>query len=124
MLFQRKKPACRRAVRHPFDFRSRRLVRNLFFVLLSVLSVLSAVSAGSANTDRGDQASLTVGIVTVILLIIAATIVIVALLPMKKHPDPPRPGGDTPGMGNNGKGYKNTVPSGSGNAGEEPGEHR
>lgn len=122
MLFQSKETTRRRGVRTPSVFRSRRLAKNLFFVLLSVLSVLSAVAAGTANTDGGEQTSLTVGIVTVILLIIAATIVIIALLPMKKHPDPPRPGGDTPGMGNNGKGYKNTVPSGSGNTGEENGK--
>ena len=87
---------------------------------LSALSLPALVSAASQET--GEDFPLTVGIVTVILLIIATTIVVIALLPMKKHPEPPKPTGKTPGMGNNGKGFRNTTPTETGDNESSPDE--
>ena len=87
---------------------------------LSALSLPALVSA--APQETGEDFPLTVGIVTVILLIIAATIVVIALLPMKKHPEPPKPTGKTPGMGNNGKGFRNTTPTDTGDNESSPDE--
>lgn len=87
---------------------------------LSALSLPALVSA--APQETGEDFPLTVGIVTVILLIIATTIVVIALLPMKKHPGPPKPTGKTPGMGNNGKGFRNTTPTETGDNESSPDE--
>ena len=87
---------------------------------LSALSLPALVSA--APQETGEVFPLTVGIVTVILLVIAATIVVIALLPMKKHPEPPKPTGKTPGMGNNGKGFRNTTPTETGDNESSPDE--
>ena len=87
---------------------------------LSALSLPALVSA--APQETGEDFPLTVGIVTVILLVIAATIVVIALLPMKKHPEPPKPTGKTPGMGNNGKGFRNTTPTETGDNESSPDE--
>lgn len=96
------------------------LARKGTLPALSALSLPALVSA--APQETGEDFPLTVGIVTVILLVIAATIVVIALLPMKKHPEPPKPTGKTPGMGNNGKGFRNTTPTETGDNESSPDE--
>lgn len=98
--------------------RSSPLARKGAVPALSALSLPALVSA--APQETGEDFPLTVGIVTVILLVIAATIVVIALLPMKKHPEPPKPTGKTPGMGNNGKGFRNTTPTETGDNESSP----
>ena len=100
--------------------RSSPLARKGTLPALSALSLPALVSA--APQETGGDFPLTVGIVTVILLVIAATIVVIALLPMKKHPEPPKPTGKTPGMGNNGKGFRNTTPTETGDNESSPDE--
>ena len=100
--------------------RSSPLARKGVVPALSALSLPALVSA--APRETGEDFPLTVGIVTVILLVIAAPIVVIALLPMKKHPEPPKPTGKTPGMGNNGKGFRNTTPTETGDNESSPDE--